>query len=137
MNLPEAIRQALKKYRGGFANIDQLLAFVRPELAQEAIDGHLDTLLKVEIRHAVKSLRDEDGEPVWENVTGKAKGGKEEKRYKQLALFNFEDFVECASSYASRAHGQMRRANELAKLCKKRTGRQIPLPFPDFDAIAG
>lgn len=137
MKLPEIIRNALKGYRGQWANIDGLLEFVRPALVQDAVDGHLDTLIKVEIRHAIKALKDEDGEPLFENVISATKGGTEEKRYKQLALFTFEDFVDCTKSYASRAHGQMRRANELAKRCKRQTGRRIPLPFPDFDQIAG
>lgn len=136
MNLPEGIRLALRGYDGDWANIDQLLQFVKPQIEEAAIEGHIDTLLKVEVRHAVKSLKDEDGEPQFENVLVKGKDGKTEKRYKRVARFLFDDFVDCVNSYTSRAHGQMRRANELAKRCKRDTGRAIPLPFPDFDRVS-
>lgn len=67
------------------------------------------------------------------SVTRKGTNGRQERIFKQMALFSLADYRYCANYHRKVAHTHMHEANLFANLGTQATGTQIPLPFPNLN----
>jgi hypothetical protein len=89
-----------------------------------AIEDHK----KIVARKIMRSLRDNRGRPAFHSIMVRD-GEKEERRYKQEALFDPEDFAQTVNYHVGMARHHAAEAIDLANEAARRYGIAIQLEF--------
>jgi hypothetical protein len=110
------------------ATVRQILNGVIDERGKELADDALRSV----IRHQFRQSRDNDGLCEWASVERRLANGDTEKVYKQLSMFNKEDFKIQIDYHAQQATYHARTANTLASRCNMVHKTRRQLPFPSF-----
>lgn len=90
----------------------------------------LERSKKVEVRRLMRANRGEDGLPVFPSVTELDAEGKLVRRYKQIALFNLDDFKKVIHYHLEQSDHHKDIAKVYANRCEKQLNYQLDL----FDA---
>lgn len=115
----------------GQATIDQIQARLD---AQHYWDDAFfaDVLVRAKrstIRQCLRQLKGPDGRPLWYSVLEAAEEDTGQRRYKQLALLNPEDFRQVISAAIARVDYWQQQAAHLRDELHKRYGEQLALPW--------
>lgn len=136
-SLESQVKQALDTATTQWASIDDLLAHVagQIEVPEEFSRTAVQDRLKKVIRRQLKARRDADGLAQWESIERPGEGGEAEKVYKQLAMFDRDDYRITIDYYAQAGTYNLRKANTLAQRCNRTLKTRLPLPFPQFGCL--
>ena len=111
-----------------WADIDALVAMLDGEdfwdeaFLAESIDAHK----KSYIRREIKQIKTPDGDPVFASVTAtNPETGEEERRYKQEAIFDRDDYAQTVRYHRRRADHHMQMAAGYARRGHERYGLQL------------
>jgi len=116
--------------------IDNIVNEVKkhPELAERLLSDSRDKTLKFNCRQMLRSLKTDDGLPLFASIVEADPTGKETRVYKQESLFNIEDYKQVVNYHGQQVVHHARMASHYAKAYQKQTSKQIHLPF-DENAI--
>ena len=88
------------------------------------------TVKNLIIRRLMKSIKNEEGQPIYASIQTEDKATGEVVRvYKQETLFDIEDYVQTAEFHSARVVHHAKMASYYAKGYQEVTGKQLPLPF--------
>jgi len=130
------VRQSLESV-DKWATIDDLVDHVvasvgiPDEVSQHAVR---DSVART-VRQQIKTFKDADGLAQFESIEVESPDGTTVRVYKQLSLFNKDDYRLSIHWYSERGRYYCRKANTLAKRCNKEHRTQMPLPFPTFGIL--
>lgn len=120
-----------------WADIDALVAML------DASDFWDDAFLaesiaarkKAYVRREIKQVKGADGWPVFASiVTTNPETGEDERRYKQEAIFDPDDYFQVVRYHRRRADHHMRMATGYAERGAKRYGLQLGMPLVTADS---
>lgn len=119
-----------------WAKIDTLVALCDEHgfWNDEFLSHTADNAKKAFVRRMIKTLKTDDGDPVWASVETTDDEGKTVRVYKQETLFNVDDYRQVVSYHGDRANHHREMALGYARRCKKRFGKQIATMFGEADA---
>ncbi len=113
-----------------WADIDALVALLdASEFWDEAyLADAIDQRKKAYIRREIKQVKDPDGWPVFASVTTlNPESGEEERRYKQEAIFDRDDYAQVVRFHQRRAQHHVQMAQGYAEHGRQRYGLQLTL----------
>ena len=99
--------------------------------SDEELERAAESYKKERVRRLVKSIKDENGWPIFASVVAFEADGTEKRVYKQETLFDVEDYRQVVIFHQSRATHHMQMANGYAERSNNRFDDQLKLPFPE------
>jgi len=135
-SIDKHVEEALEGF-GQWGTIEDLILHVQKSgpLPEEFVTTAARKQLAAVIRRVIKKRHDVDGLAEFESVERQTSDGETERVYKQIALFDREDFKLAIDYFAATARYHARKANSLTKRCNQQTGSKRQLPFPQFGLL--
>lgn len=114
-----------------WANIDTLIALCDEHgfWTDEFIAHVEDNAKKSFVRRMIKTLKTDEGDPVWASVEMTDDEGKTVRVYKQETLFSLDDYRQVVEYHTDRSNHHREMAMGYATRCRKRFKKQIPTMF--------
>lgn len=131
VSISDLIIEATKDARWG--DIDFLVEKCEAAgmFSDEDLDRAAKSYKKDRVRRLVKSLKDENGWPIFASVKVLEISGDEKRVYKQESLFDVDDYNQVVAYHTQQAQHHMQMANGYTERANVRFGNQLNLPYPE------
>lgn len=136
-SIDSQIAAALDEFEN-WGTIEEIFAFVTERVAipKEFRDTAVRKALTPIIRRKIKARHDDEGLAEFESVERTKEDGNTERVYKQITLFDKNDYQLAVSYYQERGLYYCKKANSLVKRCNTVLGTKRQMPFPQFGLLS-
>ena len=118
-----------------FASSSDLYTYVRERVTTDDLAANFKSIVNDTTRRVMKTLTDDNGRRVFQNVPLFDDEGNEVHRWIQPRLMNLEEAKATVDQMARIGENTCRKANEMARQFREDQQYQIPLPFPWLDDL--
>lgn len=131
-DIAELFLEATKDSR--FGDIDFLVEKCEAAgiFSDEELDHAAESYKKDRVRRLMKSIKDDNGWPLFASVVVTEASGEEKRVYKQELMFDIDDYIQVSSYHKDRSHYHMKMANGYTQRGNTRFCEQYPLPFKNI-----
>lgn len=117
-----------------WGTIDELISAIDevPEIWARVASSDITTSWKkAQARRLIKTLKNDDGEPLYASIVQTDENGNEIRVYKQETLFDINDYMQAATYHGKMVIHHAKEASRYSKGYQQKTGKQFHLPFDE------